>query len=382
MKIKVTLLCLLFYSTFPSYGQKFNFEYHEIGDFGNRMGQTSLVDVDNDGDLDVVFGCSGDMYWWEYKSPTEWKLHEIGKGAKTDVGGCPHDVNNDGWIDFIVGDSWYENTGAPRNQKFILHRKNMIKSHDNIVVDIDGDGIKDVVSLSNDPDHPVLAWYKIPEDHTQNWDYTKIGDGIHGGIGPKGYGDLNKNGYIDIVRGDVWFENLDGTGKKWKRHEVLTPPGGSRPDKFGLAIKTWLIDLDNDGDLDIVQAEADTPNGRVFWWENVNNGESFIFHPISADSTGQDFHALAIADFDGDGDMDILSGGGPLTPGTPKLFIWENVAGDGSVWKEHEILSGIQVHEVVAADVDGDGDVDIYSKPWRGSLHIYLENKLIDRKKK
>lgn len=378
MRITLIISVLTFCLVSQGFGQKFNFEYHEIGNFGDRMGQTSLVDVDNDGDLDWVFGRFGQMYWWEYISPKEWKFHELGKGARTDVGAVPHDVNNNGWIDFVVGDSWYENTGDPRNEEFILHRKNLIRAHDVLAVDIDGDGIKDIVSLSNDPSHPVLAWYKMPADYTANWDYTRIGDGIHGGIGPAGCGDLNNNGYPDIVRGDVWFENLDGTGKSWKKHETLMPPGGSRPDKFGLAIKTWVVDLNNDGNLDIVQAEADTPSGRVFWWENANNAESFIFHPISADSTGQDFHSLALADFDNDGDLDILSGGGPLTPGTPKMYIWENVAGDGSVWKEHDILSNLQIHEAVAADVDGDGDIDFCSKPWRGDLHIYLENKLIE----
>jgi hypothetical protein len=139
-------------------GQKMEFRLHEIGEFRERMGQTSLVDVDNDGDLDWVFGCSGDMYWYEYSSPDDWTLHEIGKGASTDVGGCPADINQDGWTDFVVGDSWYENTGEPKSEQFTLHRKNMISCHDNIFLDVDGDGIKDVVSLSDHVDHPVLAW--------------------------------------------------------------------------------------------------------------------------------------------------------------------------------------------------------------------------------
>lgn len=373
----ILIIIFIFLKTVQSFGQKMNFEYHIIGEFGDRMGQTSLVDVDNDNDLDWVFGRFGEMYWYEYISPTDWKLHEIGKGAKTDVGGCSIDVNNDGWIDFIVGDSWYENTGNPKKESFILHKKNMISSHDNVVVDIDGDGIKDIVSLSNHPDHPVLAWYKIPKDYKANWDYSKIGIGIHGGIAPFGYGDLDNDGDIDIIRGNVWFENIDGNGGKWKIHESLIPPGGNRPDKFGLALRTWCIDLDKDNDLDIIEAEADTKNGRVFWFENKNDAETFIFHPISADMTDQDFHSLALADFDGDGDIDVLSGGGPLSQETHKLFIWENVSADGSKWKEHIILKGKRIHEAVAADVDKDGDIDICTKPWHGGLHIYLENKLI-----
>jgi hypothetical protein len=371
------ILAILFTGIFTRVSaQGFNFKYYKIDEFKDRMGQTSLVDIDRDGDLDWVFGRFGNMYYYEYKSPENWELHEIGKGARTDVGGCAHDVNNDDWIDFVVGDSWYENTGKPEEENFILHKKNMISSHDNIAVDIDGDSIKDIVACSNHKDHPVLAWYKIPEDHSKNWEYHKIGEGIHGGISPHGYGDLDNDGDMDIVRGNYWYENLDSRGKAWKTHKNLIPPGGNRPDRYGLAIKTWCYDLDNDGDLDIIEAEADTPDGRVFWFENINNAQSFKFHPVTSASTNQDFHSLALADFDGDGDMDIASGGGPLSIDDYKLIIWENISGNGKSWKEHVILTGKQVHEMVAADVDKDGDIDLCSKPWDGGLHFYLENRL------
>ena len=369
----ILLILLMLGFSLGMSAQTFRFHVHEVGAYGQNFGATSLVDVNRDGYLDFVYGQRGTMYWMQFVSPGEWKLHQMGSGARTDVGGVPHDVNGDGWIDYIVGDSWFENTGKPDKEEFVLHRKNMISSHDNIVVDIDGDGIPDVVAVSNSSEHPVTAWYKIPADFSANWYYTRIGSGIHGGIGPRGYGDLNNNGYTDVVRGDVWFENLNGDGKEWKEHQ-LVPPGGSRPDRYGLALKTWVIDMNNDGMPDIVQAEADTPNGRIFWWENINYGERFVFHPVTADSTGQDFHSLVVADLNGDGFADIASGGGPLTPGTKKLFVWENVKGDGSVWKEHLVLEGVEIHELVAGDVDGDGDIDMFSKPWRPGQHIYIEN--------
>lgn len=102
---------------------------------------------------------------------------------------------------------------------------------------------------------------------------------------------------------------------------------------------------------------------------------------LSAESTRQDFHSLALADFDSDGDRDVFSGGGPLTKDTThRSFIWENADGRGGKWIEHEILRGKRCHEAKAADVDGDGDVDICTKPWNGSEHIYLRNLLRERR--
>ena len=60
------------------------------------MEQTALVDVNNNGYLDWVFGERGEMYWYQFISPSEWKLREIGKGARTDVGGCALDVTRNG----------------------------------------------------------------------------------------------------------------------------------------------------------------------------------------------------------------------------------------------------------------------------------------------
>jgi hypothetical protein len=246
-----------------------------------------------------------------------------------------------------------------------------------VASDINRDGKLDMVAISDQKDHTVTVWYEIPANPRDKWIEHKIGGGIHGGVGPAGIGDLDGDGDNDVVRGDVWFENVDGKGLQWTEHAGLTPLGGHRPDRYGLAIKIWICDLDKDGDPDIVEAEADTVDGRVFWFQNQGKGMSFKCHPISPDHTKQDFHSLAVADFDNDGDLDVFSGGGPLTETPPhKWFIWENKDGRGGGWIQHEILSGKRCHEAKAADVDGDGDIDICSKPWNGDEHVYLRNLL------
>jgi len=357
------------------------FEYHKIAEVGMQMGQTSLVDIDKDGDLDWVVGQSGKMWWFEYAGPDQWIQHDMGEGASTDVGGTAFDIDGDGWIDQISGTAWYRNTGKPCTEPFERYDSGTISCHDNVAADINGDGKPDVVACSNDPKHVDTLWYEIPANPRDKWVGHKIGGGIHGGGGPQGVGDLDGDGDNDVVRGDVWFENLDGRGLAWQERTDLKPPGGNRPDRYGLAIKVWVCDMDKDGDLDIAEAEADTVDARILWFENKDKAKSWQCHLISADHTKQDFHSLAVADFDNDGDLDVYSGGGPLSPEVHKLFIWENADGKAGQWKQHMILEGKQCHEAKAADVDGDGDIDICTKPWSGNLHLYLRNMLVEDKK-
>lgn len=354
------------------------FECHTIAEVGMRMGQTALVDIDKDGRLDWVVGQSGTMWWFQYVAPDRWIQHDIGEGARTDVGGTAFDIDGDGWIDAVAGTAWYRNTGRPREERFERYETGAIANHDMVAADIDGDGKLDVVACSDDKRHPYLVWYTIPDNPREKWIEHRIGSGIHGGVDPMGVGDLTGNGHNDVVRGNVWFENADGKGTRWIERAVLTPPDGGRPERYGLALKTWVCDLNADGEMDIVQAEADTPDGRVFWWENKGKGKDWQFHLISANHTNQDFHSLAVADFDNDGDLDAFSGGGPLSKDAQKCFIWENLDGQGRQWRKHLILEGKRCHEAKAADVDGDGDIDIATKPWNGNLHIYLRNRLIE----
>ncbi len=354
------------------------FRIHEIGSPGGRgFGQTSAVDVDKDGDLDFISGRQGGtVFWFEQQTPDHWRLHTIGDHALTDVGGVAMDVDRDGWVDQVSGGTWYRNPGNPRDAG-PWHRleTGAIPAHDNLATDIDGDGRLDLVSIL---DKKGVYWYSIPDDPTTRWIEHKVlgvtDPPCHGGIAT---GDIDGDGDTDIARVDRWMENADGRGGAWIEHRDFD---FGKVGPWGIQTRSRLADADRDGDLDLVQAEGDVLNGRVAWFENQDgNGRRWEMHLIKPPGHDQDFHSICVADFDNDGDLDIFSGGGPLTRGEHLWFLWENHDGRGKDWTEHVLLKGRRTHESICADVDSDGDLDILTKPWDGDLHLFAENLLISK---
>jgi len=73
------------------------FKHHYIDrDFpGHSYGQTSLVDVDRDGDLDFITGGKDKdkhVFWFEYRGPDDWARHVLGDNQPSDVGGTAIDA--------------------------------------------------------------------------------------------------------------------------------------------------------------------------------------------------------------------------------------------------------------------------------------------------
>jgi hypothetical protein len=360
-----------------------------VGDYG----LTALVDLDRDGDLDFVLGGRpfnpSQLYWFEYKGADKWVRHLVGTNYLSDVGLAALDVDRDGWSDLVCSGVWYRNSAKPREEVFerIVFDRNAAGAHDVLVADIDGDGKTDVVLMGDERTKlNSLSWYSIPSDPRQPWIRHPIGPPVHGAITPNGAADLDGDGDLDIIRADTWFENKDGKGTEWEAHKNI-PMGRKGP--FGVCVRTAIADLDGDGKSEIVIADADIEDSKVAVLKNADGkGDRWTKTELPRSFTYGSLHALAVADFNGDGKPDIVvNEQEELLPSgreNPRWVIWENLG--GGRFAERIILdTQLGGHELQVGDVDGDGDIDICSKAWGprswngngGKMHVdFLENTL------
>jgi len=113
-----------------------------------------------------------------------------------------------------------------------------------------------------------------------------------------GDGDMDLIGSIRRRDGLVWWENEKGTATEWTKHIIDSA--------YHAEQRIDAEDMDGDGDVDILGA-AQRINA-VLWWENrKGNATEWARHIVSRDF-GDAYYSYAV-DMDGDGDLDILSVG-------------------------------------------------------------------------
>ena len=144
-----------------------------------------------------------------------------------------------------------------------------------------------------------------------------------------------------------WYENIDGNGT-FSEKKIINPNINSDVSR----IRT--IDIDNDGDMDIV-----TAGSGLKWYENVDNFQTIQEAKQISDYGFYDF--LRIIDIDNDNDMDVIAS---LTYESGKIELYRNLDGKGN-FGESEIIHSIErqydtrLLPFILNDVDFDGDFDV-----------------------
>jgi hypothetical protein len=139
----------------------------------------------------------------------------------------------------------------------------------------------------------------------------------------------------------------------WTKHTVSS--------NFNGACGVYAVDVNQDSLIDILGAAWDA--GKISLWINCG-GQPIAWQQQVIDSNFSGADYVRAVDVDSDNDLDVL--GSAWTRN--EIAWWENSGGNPIQWIKHSINTNFTwAHEVHAADIDNDGDIDIYGAS--ASLH-------------
>ncbi|WP_412060164.1 FG-GAP-like repeat-containing protein [Rubrivirga sp. IMCC45206] len=407
---------------------------------------STFADLDGDGDLDLLArGEPGRVRYWRNVGTPQEAAFEIGAELLRDAAGEPvyvedssipelADLDGDGDPDLFSGKAdigtitYYRHVGVEngvpvfefvtdRFQDIVIYEENpQCRSAGTIesgpltvpgrgsmrhganaiaIQDVTGDGAPEL--FWGDFFAPSLFYFLNEGSPTDPQlalasERFPVGQPLtSGGYNAPTYGDADGDGDPDLVVGVqrglcfqtqtaahnlIYFENT-GT--------AAAPDLQLRTDRLidgidvGSRSAVALADLDGDGDLDLVVANEtnpdDTSRANLQRYENTGTATAPAFRLADPDwlALAYDFGAYApvFGDLDGDGDLDLLVGG---FNGRFAFLRNTGTAATPSYVREDDRWGGIDVGQYARAtlgDVDGDGDLDLLGGASSGRVRLY-----------
>ncbi len=307
-------------------------------------------DINNDGYSDFVF-VSNDLRWKENDGSGSFLTSSLLSAANSTSPTRIGDFNGDGNLDLftmapldtlrvLYGDG----TGSFSPPQIIPNSYNTYAYGGVQILDADDDGFNDLVLYYDLPSGAELRLYRSDANGITEAEY------ISPTARPQQLesGDLDGDGLPDFVTvGDsvaklVWYRNLGNS-------KMSVPIFLHNTNDIVRTIH--IVDLDLDLDLDILYGT----DAHLFWLENDGTGNFAAPVDINNSSGLFSFRDIDAGDIDSDGDLDIVVGTSEL-----HALAWFENLGNSTFAASQEFLVGtIDAYHISIVDADDDGDLDV-----------------------
>jgi hypothetical protein len=240
------------------------------------------------------------------------------------------------------------------------------------MADINGDGQPDLI-LSH-YDHSGISWVDFSGPTPKMHHVGERADDGHG----IGVADIDGDGKADIITTTGWFKQIDADNDKWEWH----------PD-FHLGDTGFPIigyDVLNNGKMDLIYGQGHSYG--LYWLEqtvDAKGDRKWVQHTI--DESFSQSHALVMADIDGDGQPELITGkryrghnghdAGSYDPLVVYYYKINRKTGEFTRFPISVNGTGGVGTQIIAEDLDGDGDIDIATAGKTG-VHFF-ENLTINK---
>jgi hypothetical protein len=357
-----------------------------------------LVSITNSGHQDAVIGhdhaLGGDgLFWYQYPAsgnPADpWIKHTIDANANVyeaaraaDISGHV-DSHGNPVNDLVVNESgtivWYENPlGDGLNPATATWTKHTIgtvpqgASHELFLVDLDGDGKLDVAT------NTAIFFQNSPTSWTliSTADYNRTELGLYPFDSGSGLGAVDMIGTGNAPDYSIgWYENPRDHGGNARTDLWVFHPIGPAYGKYeaGDGVSYAAVDVNGDGREDIISCDSEDGDvddgkqdngglvGGLIWWEAPSDRANGVWTEHTIDASVSDVHNVVLADVNGDGTPEILAFEQDQAV-LSRLMIVYNEGGTGQNWLEQTIDTGGGHNEGVG-DANADGSLDIISSP-------------------
>jgi hypothetical protein len=332
----------------------------------------AIGDMDGNGTLDIVAGRS--WYASPNFTPRPLRIIEDWNGYVQSNGDFLLDVNRDSRLDVVAGSfiptelAWYENPGPEGLRlghtwtKHVWGDTQASENEAHLMVDVDRDGILDWVVNSWNAKNPMTVWRLVDNGNrdgkSASYSLEKHVIGKAGNQHGMGVGDINGDGRPDVLCGHGWYEQPEKCWETdWTFHANWNIQG---------SIPMLVVDLDRDGKNDVIVGQGH--NYGLYWWRTTGIAPdgSIQYEEKVIDKSFSQPHALAMADLDGDGRDELITGkryyahngGDPGGQDMPEIHAYSFVDGKftKSPIERGHVGIGLQI---ATGDLDGDGRTDI-----------------------